>query len=147
VVDVLSANGGGYALALGGALNAPLILELSLLLNKVPLGGVVVTVVKLAVLNGTELGSVCLGKNLTVLDGLNSAVVVVLVNLLVYRSVDLLMLVRLDGLVSDSRGNGLVHGGVVVTRLLGEVGESGLDLIHFDVVCVCCLVWSMWLIK
>jgi hypothetical protein len=147
VVDVLSANGGGYALALGGALYAPLILELSLLLNKVPLGGVVVTVVKLAVLNGTELGSVCLGKNLTVLDGLNSAVVVVLVNLLVYRSVDLLMLVRLDGLVSDSRGNGLVHGGVVVTRLLGEVGESGLDLIHFDVVCVCCLVWSMWLIK
>jgi hypothetical protein len=140
VVDMLSANGGGYALALGGTLNAPLVLELGLLLNKIPLGGVVVTMVKLAVLNSTKLGSVCLWENLTVLDGLDSAVVMVLVNLLVYRSVDLLMLMRLDGLVSDSRGNGLVHCGVVVTRLLGEVGERCLDLVHFDV-CVCYWVW------
>lgn len=122
-MDVLSANGGGYTLALCGALEAPLILELSLLLNKVSLGGIVVTVVKLAVLDATKFGGMLLGKNLTVLDWLNSAVVVVLVNLLVYRSVDLLMLVGLDGLMSDSGSNSLVHCGVVVTGLLGEVGK------------------------
>ena len=136
VVDVLAANGGGYALALCGALNAPLVLELGLLLHKVALGGVMVTVVELAVLNGTELGSVCLGEDLAVLDGLDCAVVVILVNLLVYSSVDLLMLVRLDGLVDDSRGNSLMDCGVVVTRLVGEVSESCLDLVHVEV-CDC----------
>jgi hypothetical protein len=138
VVDMFAADGGGHALALCGALNAPLVPELSLLLHKVTLGGVMVTVVKLAVLNGTELGSVCLGKNLAVLDGLDCAVVVILVDLLVYSSVDLLMLVRLNGLVDDSRGNGLMNCGVVVTRLVGEVGESCLDLVHVDV-CGCLL--------
>jgi hypothetical protein len=138
VVDVLAANGGGYTLALCGTLNAPLVPELGLLLNKVPLGGVMVTVVKLAVLYGTELGGVCLGKNLAVLHGLNSAVVVVLVNFLVYSSVDLLMHMRLDNLVSNSWGNSLVNCGVMVTRLVGEVGKRCLDLVHV-VGCVWCL--------
>lgn len=132
VVDMLAANGGRYALALCGALNAPLVPELSLLLHKVALGGIMVTVVKFAVLNGTELGGVCLGKNFAVLDGLDCAVVVILVNLFVYSSVDLLMLVRLDGLVDHSRGNSLMDSGVVVTRLVSEVSESCLDLVHVD---------------
>jgi hypothetical protein len=133
VVNVLATNRGCDALAACGSLDAPLVPELSLLLDQVPLGRVVVTVVKLAVLDGTELSCVLLGKDLAVLDRLDSAVVVVLVNLLVYRSVDLLMHVGLNGLMGDSGGNSLVDCSVVVTRLAGEVGKSRLDLVHFDV--------------
>jgi len=136
VVHVLAADGGSYALALCGSLNAPLIPELSLLLHQVPLDCVVVTVIELAVLDGTELGSVCLGEHLTVLDWLNSAVVVILVDLLVYCGVDLLVLVRLDRLVSDCGRNSLVDCGVMMTRAVGEVGESCLDFVHCDGCCV-----------
>jgi len=133
VMNMLSTNRGCYALALGGTLNAAFVPELGLLLNEIPLGRVVVAVVKLAVLYGTKLGGVCLGENLTVLDGLNSAVVVVLVNLLIDGSVYLLMLVRLNSLVYYSRCNSLMNCGVMVAGLVGEVGESCLDFVHVDV--------------
>jgi hypothetical protein len=135
VVDVLAADGGGNALALGDGLYATLILELSLLLHEVPLDGIVVTVVKLAVLDGTKFGGVCLGENLAVDHGLDSAVVVVLVNLLVDGGVDLLVRVGLDGLMDDGGSNGLVDGGVVVSRAVGEVSEGCLDFVHCDGVC------------
>jgi hypothetical protein len=117
VVDVLTTNGGCYTLALSGALYSSLIPELSLLLNKVSLGRVVVAVVKLAMLHCTELRRVCFWKHFTVLNGLNSAVVVVLVNLLVNGSVNLLVLVRLDSLMHNRWGYSLVDCGVMVTGL------------------------------
>jgi hypothetical protein len=130
VVDVLASDSGCNALALRGSLYAPLILELGLLLYKVPLRGIVITVIKLAVLNGTELSDVLLWQNLAVLNWLNSTVVVILVNLLIHCCVDFLVLVGFDRLVNDRRGNSLVDGSIVVSRLAGEVGESGLDFIH-----------------
>lgn len=133
VVDVLTANGGSSALAVCGGIYAALILESSLLFNEVPLSAVVVTVIKLAVLNSAELGSVLLGENLAVMNRLNSAVVVVLVNLLVDGGLDLLVCVGLDDLVLNSRGNSLMDCGVVVSRLGHEVGDSCLGLVHFDV--------------
>jgi hypothetical protein len=133
VVHMFTSNRGRYTLTLSGSLDAPLVLELCLLLNKVPLGGVMVAVVKFTVLYGTELGLMLLGKHFTINDRLNSTVVVVLVDLLVYGSVDLLVYVRLDSLVSDGGSNSLVDCGVMVTRTVGEVGKSCLDFIHFDV--------------
>ena len=58
MVDVLSANSGSNALAVGGVIDLPLVGKLGLLLDQVPLGGIVVAVVKLAVLDSAELGSV-----------------------------------------------------------------------------------------
>jgi hypothetical protein len=136
VVDVLAAKGGGYALAVSGALNLPLVTELSLLLHQVPLGVVMVAVVELAVLDGAKLGLVGLWEHLAVKHWLNCAVVVVLVDLLVDGGHDLLMVVRLDGLVDDGRGNSLVHCGVVVAGAAGEVGEGCFDLVHVDYVVV-----------
>jgi hypothetical protein len=136
VVDMLAANRWGYALALCGGLDAPLVPELGLLLSKVPLDVVVVTVIELAVLDCAELGSVCLWKNFTVLHGLNGAVIVILVNLLVYRCDDFLMLVRLDGLVDDCRSNSLMDGGVMVAGTVSEIGEGCLDFVHCGV-CGC----------
>ena len=58
VVDVLTTNGGSLALAVGVCIHNALVLELGLLLNKVALSSVVIAVVKLAVLDSAELGSV-----------------------------------------------------------------------------------------
>jgi hypothetical protein len=132
VVHVFTSDRRCHTLALGSSLYAPLILELCLLLDKIPLGGVVVAVVELTVLDSTKLSLMLFGKNFTVDDGLNSAVVVVLVNLLVYGSVDFLVYMRLDGLVCDSRSNSLMDCGVMVARTVGEVGKSCLDFVHFD---------------
>lgn len=136
VVDVLSANSGGNTLAMGGVLDAALVGKTSLVINQSSLGGIGIAMVKLAVLNSTELSSMLLWENLTVMDRLDSAVVVVLVNLLVNGSVDLLMYVRLDDLVLNSGGNCLVDSGVVVTGAAHEVGDRCLGLVHFD----CCVV-------
>lgn len=136
VVDVLSANSRCNALAVGGLLNAPLVGKTSLVLDEGPLGGVSVTVVELAVLDCSELGSVCLGEDLAVLDGLNSAVVVILMDLLVDGSIDLLMYMGLDNLVVYSGSNSLVDSGVVVAGPAHELGDSCLCFVHFEVVVV-----------
>jgi len=133
VVDMFTTDSGRYTLALGSSVYTPLVPELSLLLNKIPLCGVMVAVIKLTVLYSTKFGLVLLWKNLAVHDGLDRTVVVILVDLLVNSSVDLLMYVRLDGLVGDGGSNSLVDRRVVMARTLGEVGESCLDFVHFDV--------------
>lgn len=132
VVDMFSANRGCYTLALCSTLNPSLVLKLSLLLNKVPLGGVMIAMVKLAMLDSTELSLVTFGQHLAVLNWLYGAVIMVLVNLLVDSSVNLFMLMRLDSLMCHSGSNGLVDGGVMMTRLRSEVGECCFDLVHFD---------------
>jgi hypothetical protein len=132
VMNVLSANSGGNALAVGGVFDATLVSKASLVVNQSPLGAINVAVVELAVLNSSELSSVLLGQNLAVLDGLDSAVVVVLVDFLVNGSVDLLVDVRLNDLVLDSGSNCLVDSGVMVTRAAHEVGDSCLRLVHCD---------------
>jgi len=62
VVHVFTSDGWRDTLALGSSFYNTLILELSLLLNKVPLGRVVIAVVKLAVLYGTELSRCVSGR-------------------------------------------------------------------------------------
>lgn len=68
-------------------------------------------------LNSDDVVSVLLREDLTVCHGLDGGVVVVLVNLLVDGSGDLLMLGLVDGLVKDCGCNTLVDSGVVVTGL------------------------------
>lgn len=132
VVDVLAADGSVGTLAVGSSLDYALVLEGGLLGSKIPLGGIGVPVVELAVLDGAKLRGVLLRKNLAVVDGLDSAVVVVLVNFLVNSSVDLLVDVRLDNLLLHCGRNSLVDGGVMVTRLGHEVVDCCFGLVHFD---------------
>jgi hypothetical protein len=136
VVDVLSANSRSDALAVGGLIDAPLVSKTGLVLNKSPLGGLSVTVVELAVLDSSKFGSVCLGEDLAVVHGLDSAVVVILVNLLVNGSVDLLVYVRLDNLMLHSGSDCLVDSGVVVAGSAHEVGDGCLCFVHFECVVV-----------
>lgn len=132
VVNVLTANGSSSALAVCSAIYATLILETGLLINEIPLCRIMVAVVKLAVLNGTQLGSVLFGKNLAILDGLDSAVVVVLVDLLINSSLNLLVNMGLHNLMLNSGGNCLVDSSIVMSGLRHEIGDGCLCLVHFD---------------
>jgi len=132
VLNVLASNRGSSALAVCGGIYATLVLEASLFIDEVPLRGIVIAVVELAVLDSTELSSVLLRQDLTVLNRLNSAVVVVLVDLFVDGSLNLFVHMGLDNLVLNGRGNSLMDGGVVVSRLGHEVSDSCLGFVHCD---------------
>lgn len=137
VMNVLSANSRSNALAVGGLLNAPLVLEASLVGHQIPLDGLGIAVVELPMLNCADLGLVLLGKNLAVVDWLYSAVVVVLVDLLVNCSVDLLVHMGLDNLLCDGGSHCLVDCGVMVAGTAHEVGDSCLRLVHCECVVGC----------
>jgi len=117
VVDVLASNDRCDGVSVCGLADDTLILELSSLTCETCLDLSSVTVVKLAALYSDEVVCVLLREDLTVGDGLDGGVVVVLVNLFVDGSQDLLVLGLVDGLVEDGRCNTLVDGGVMVTGL------------------------------
>lgn len=67
-------------------------------------------------------------------DGLNSCVVVLLVNLLIESSSHVLMSVRADMLLGDMRPDILIDSGLVLS-IVGEEARDGLlCLFHFDFV-------------
>jgi len=117
VVNVLASDDRCDRVSVCGLANDTLILELSSLACETCLDLSSVTMVKLAALYSDEVVCVLLREDLTVGDGLNRGVVVVLVNLFVDSSEDLLVLSLVDGLVEDGRCNTLVDGGVMVTGL------------------------------
>jgi len=117
VVDVLASNHRCNSVCVSGFGDDTLILELSSLASETSLDLSSVTVLESAVLDSDEVVSVLLGKNLTIGDGLDGSVVVILVNLLVNGGGDLLVLGRSDGLVENSRCDALMNSGVVVTSL------------------------------
>ena len=102
------------------------------LLSKTSLNLVVVAVLVAAVLNRNDVGVVLGRKNLLVDDRLLGGVVVILVHLLVDGGDVLLVLLPLNSLVLDGRGNLLVNSGVVVARLGHEVLDGSLGRIHCD---------------
>lgn len=67
-------------------------------------------------------------------DGLNSCVMVLLVNLLIESSSHVLMSVRADMLLGDMRPDVLVDSGLVLS-IVGEEARDGLlCLFHFEFV-------------
>lgn len=132
VVDVLASYLRADLVRLGGGVGNALVLELSGLSCETALDVGLVTVLERSVLDGDEVVVMLLGEDLTVLNGLDGGVVVVLVNLTVNGRGYVLMSVRGDSLVGDCGSNGLVDSSVVVTRVLKEVGNSCLCLVHVD---------------
>jgi len=121
VVDMLAGKGTLHLTLLLAVDALRRISELSLLLCKPLLHGGIITVLEAAVLDRDDVVVVLLRKDLAVVHGLLGGVVVVLVNLLVDRGLELLLLAALDGLVLDGWCDLLVHGGVMVTRLGHEL--------------------------
>jgi hypothetical protein len=121
MVHMLSANGWIYALAMRGLLHDLVVLEPALVFSEGSLGVIMITVIKFSVLHGANVGSVFLGQNLLVLNRLDGAMVVVLMNLLVDGGVDLLVLVRLDCFVLYGWGYFLVDSSVMVAGIGSEI--------------------------
>jgi len=135
VVNMLALDDGSAALGVLGLMDNTLIAELSLLGLKSPLSLLMVAVVELAVHYAANVVLVLLRKDLTVMDWLHLAVVVVLVHFLVHGGGDLLVPGGLDSLVLHCRSNLLVDSGVVMARFGHEVLDCLLSLVHFDVRC------------
>lgn len=115
VVNVLASNSRCDGVAFTDAAFGAGVLELQTLLLETGLDGGIVTVVLLALFNGSHLVDVLLWEDFTVLDGLHRGVVVVLVNLTVDGGSSLLMTVLGNILVDYGRGDLLMNGGVIVT--------------------------------
>jgi hypothetical protein len=132
VMHVLTSNGGHGALRVRRRVDDLLVLEAGLVGQERGLCAFMVAVVEFAVLGRDYIGSVLLGQDLAVLDGLDRAVVVVLVDFFVNRGVDFFVLGGLDGLVLDGRRNCLVYSCVVAAGSGGEVLDGLFHLIHVD---------------
>lgn len=132
VVHMLAANSRVHALAMRSILYDLLVLEPALTFNEGPLGVLMVTIIEFSVLDRADVGSVLLGQNFAIVNGLDAAVEVVLVDLLVDGRVDLLVLVRLDGFVLYGWSYFLVDSSVMVARVGSEVFDCCFDFVHND---------------
>jgi len=108
------------------------VLELSLLSSKTLLDVRIVTVLNVTVLSLVLAMVVFFWEDLTVLDGLDGGVVVILVNFTVYCLCNVLVLGARDVLVLDCGVDILVNTGIVLSILGEEVSNSCLSFIHFD---------------
>lgn len=131
LVNMFAFDNRSAALGVLGVVDDALVAELGLLGLQSPLGLLIFAVVKLAVYYAANIVPVLFGKDLTVLDGLHLAMVVVLVYFFVDGGVDLLVPGGLDSLVLHCRGNLLVDSGIMVTSL----GHEVLDCLLFGVHC------------
>jgi len=132
VVDMLTCDVGVGRCGVLSATNFAGILELGLLGRETFLYVLVVAVLDVAVLNASHLVAVLFWEYLTVLDGLNGGVVVILVDLTVDRCGDILMSCGSNRLVLNRGVDGLVDGGIMLSISVEEVSNCCLCLIHFD---------------
>lgn len=103
-----------------------LIPELGLLLGETGLDVLGVTMLVAALFGGNDVVLVLFWQDLTIVDRLDGGVVMVLVNLLVNSSGDVLVLGALDVLVGHGGSDTLVYGGVMMTSLSHEVFDGCL---------------------
>ena len=114
VVDVLASNDGSNGVTLF-LLHTTRTLELLSLLFETCLDSLRVAMLMVTLLDANHVVRVLLGQNLTIFDGLDRGMVVILVDLTVDGSGCLLMALLHNVLVYDGGSNLLVNSGVVVT--------------------------------
>lgn len=132
LVNMLALNTGSLDLSHLGLGNVALVTELATLGLETLAGVVVVAVVELPGLGTGNAVLVLLGENLLVEDGLDGAVVVVLVHLLVDDSLLLLNALGLHRLLGDSRADVLMDSGVMLASHALNVVNSLSCLVHCD---------------
>jgi len=132
MVNVLTSNRWCSCAGLLGVTDGAGVLELSLLSRETVLDVRIIAVLDIAVLNTCHLVGVLLREHLSVLDGLNRGVVVVLVNLAVYRGGDIFVSGGCDVFLLNGGVDGLVDSGVMLSVLGEEVANCCLCLFHFD---------------
>jgi len=132
LVKTLALDNRSAALGLDGVSHDALVVQLPGFGPQGPFSGLVVAVIDIAVLCCGHTIPVLLRQNLSILDRLDGAVVMVLVDLFVDGSTDNFMPGRLDCLVFYGRSNLLIDASIVMSSL-GHVLSSLLGLVHNDV--------------
>jgi hypothetical protein len=132
VVNMLALNARSLDLSDLGLGNLALITELATLSLEALTGVVVVAVVELPRLSAGDAVLMLLREDLLVEDGLDGAVEVVLVHLLVDNRLLLLNTLGLYRLLGDGRTDVLMDGGVMFTRHALNVVNCLSCLVHFD---------------
>lgn len=139
VVDVFTLSSWCLGLSASGRANFASVLcqtKPSLLLRQNTIDPVMISVTELLVLGILVYMSMLLGENLSVLDRLDSGVVMILVDFLVHWSVNLLVLSGLNMLMLNGGFDMLLDLSLVVT-IPGEVLEDcGFCCFHVDSVVV-----------
>lgn len=136
VVNNLALNGWGYGLSSLGAMCGGGIPELCRFGVESCLDILRFCVFKFLGLYTCHLMAVLLWENFAILDGLNSGVEVLLVDLTLYGGLNFLMSSRLDLFMFDGRSLSLVNGGIVVAMTTDKFGDGCLRSFHDDSVCV-----------
>lgn len=129
---MLALNARSLDLSYLGLSNVALITELATLSLEALTGVVVVAVVELPRLSAGDAVLMLLREDLLVEDGLDGAVEVVLVHLLVDNRLLLLNTLGLYRLLGDGRTDVLMDGGVMFTRHALNVVNCLSCLVHFD---------------
>lgn len=130
VVDMLALNNRSPALGVRGLGHMALVLQFLSLTLHGPLSGLTVTIIEFSMLDPGNVVFVLFRKDLPVLNGLHSLMVVVLMHFLVDGRVDLFMASWLDRFVLDGWGDVFMDSCVVVARLVHEITNSLLSLLH-----------------
>jgi len=115
-----------------GLANLTGVLELSALSLKSLSHMGIVAVVDFPVLGADQVVGVLFWENLTVLDGLDGGVEVILVDLTVDDLLSFLVLCASDMIIHNGRVDSLVDGGLVLSILGKEVGNCCLRFIHCE---------------
>ena len=118
------------ALGLSGVSHDTLVVQLPGLGPQGFFSGLVVAVIKMPVLCSGHSMPVLLRQDFSILDRLNGAVVMVLVDLFVGGSTDLFMPGRLDCLVLYGRGGLLMDGSIVMSGLRHHVVDGYCSLVY-----------------
>jgi len=119
VMNTLASYNRSSSGRVGSAVSLASVSELGSLSVKSSTGILLVSMMESLVLHGDEVVVVLLSESLLVSDGLNSCVMVLLVNLLIESSSHVLMSVRADMLLDNMRPDILVDSGLVLS-IVGE---------------------------
>ena len=136
----LALHGGGAALRVRCLGYDALVAELGGFGLEGSLGGAVVAVVEFAADDVGGVMDVLLGKDFTVLDGLDDAVMVILMDFFVDSRIDLFVACGLDGFLCHGGGGLLLDCCVVAPGTRHEVVEFGFGAVHgvWVFFCGCC---------
>lgn len=132
LVNLLALDSWRLALSVGGIRLDALVSHLSGLSPQHLLGPLFVTMVKFLMLDLVGLMSVLLRPNLSVLDRLHHASVVILIDFSIDGGVDFFVLCRLDRFMLGRWGGLFVGSGMVMSGFGREVADCFLGLFHCE---------------
>jgi len=122
MMNVLASNDWCYGVRFFRTSLSASILELQTLLLETSLDGLSISVLVFTVFDWDHVVNVLLWQHFTVFDWLHGSVVVILVHFAIDGGLSLLMTVRADLLIHNSRSDLLMDGGVMMTRLGPSIG-------------------------